>query len=298
MHRHLFPVLAVAAALLSGCAKRATVATRPAPGTVFAQKEAGLSPEETRFRDTHCLMGCPALSRSAGYGPTAMIYRGGYVLQHSSIDKIPIWVAGKVTAEQIGGSAGREDKFQPDPKLKPGARAELADYKGSGYDRGHQAPAGNQTRDARLKAETFFLSNMAPQTPALNQQAWRELEDLTRKWVKQFGAAWEFTGPMFYDPKEDDPGKADGTVNYHTIGKNRVAVPTHFFKVVVAREGQGPWRAIAFVMENRAYPRPFRFEQHIKPIDWVERRTGLDFLPEMDLAQQRKLESEASPMWK
>ena len=178
MRRHLSVsacALAIAAALLGGCARR-TAASRPAPGTVFAQKQAGLSPEESRFRDTHCLMGCPALSRNAGYGPTVTVYRGGYALEHSSIDKIPVWVAEKVTAEQIDGPAEREDKFKPDPKLQPGARAELADYQRSGYDRGHLAPAANQTRDERLKAETFLLSNMCPQAPVLNQigrASWR-----------------------------------------------------------------------------------------------------------------------------
>ncbi len=281
----------------SGCAKRVTLATRPAAGTVHAGRQAGLTAEEAGFRDLHCLMGCPVLARGAPYGPTETIYRGGYVLEHSSIDKIPVWVAERVTAEQLAGGAAREDKFKADPKLPRGRRAELADYKRSGYDRGHQAPAANQASDRTLKAETFYLSNMCPQSPGLNQQAWRELEALTREWVKQFGTTWQITGPLFYDPAEDDPETADGMVDYALIGKGRVAVPTHFFKIVVARQGDGPWQAIGFVMENRPYTRPFRFEEHIRPLDWIERRGGLDFLPLMDIAEQRRIESEASPMW-
>lgn len=100
------------------------------------------------------------------------------MLEHSAVEKIPLWVAEHVTAAQFGGDVTRDDKFQPDPLLKPGARAELADYKGSGYDRGHQAPAGNETRDEKLKSETFYLSNMAPQAPRMNQQIWRKLETL------------------------------------------------------------------------------------------------------------------------
>ena len=293
----LFLCVPVAAALLGGCAAKVALRTRPATGSVYAEKQAGLTPEETKFRDTNCFMGCPALQHAAAYGPTVTIYRGGYVLQHSSVDKIPIWVAERVTAEQVSGNATRDDVFQPDPNLKPGFRAELADYKGSGYDRGHQAPAGNQTRDTKLKAETFYLSNMCPQFPALNQQAWKGLEDLTRQWVKKFGTAYEITGPLFYDPKEDNPATADGTVNYKEVGKGKVAVPTHFFKIVIAREGNQPWQAIAFVMENRKYDRPFQFEKYIQSISWVEKHAGLNFMPDMDLQEQRRLESKPSPMW-
>jgi len=115
--------------------------------------------------------------------------------------------------------------------------------------------------------------------------------------VQKAGMAYEITGPVFYDPKEDDTATADGTVQYKTIGANKVAVPTHFYKIVIAREGGQPWKAIAFVMENRKYDRPFHFDQYIRSIDWIEKHTGLDFMPEMDLQEQRRIEGTASPMW-
>jgi DNA/RNA endonuclease G (NUC1) len=172
----------------------------------------------------------------------------------------------------------------------------LADYKGSGFDRGHMAPAGNQTTNAKLKEETFFLSNMTPQVPALNQQIWRELEDKTRQWVEQFGATHQITGVLFYDPKEENPQTADGIIHYSVIGKGQVAVPTHLFKIIIAQSG-GQTKAIAFVIENRKHSRPFQFEQFIKSINWIEERTGLDFMPEMNLQEQRRLERDPSPLW-
>lgn len=293
--------LSVVLALLAafGCG-RSMVKTRVAPGTTYARQQAGLAPEDRQRMERICFMGCPKLDPNAsGYGPaTALIARDGYVLEHSTLEKIPAWVAEHVTAAQLGGSVSRSDKFLPDPALKPGTRAELADYKSSGYDRGHQAPAGNQTRDAKLKVETFYLSNMVPQAPAMNQQIWRELEDQTRQWTLKYGETYQITGPMFYDPKEDNPATANGAVSYKAIGKDHVAVPTHMFKIVIARRAKdGPWEAIAFVMENRAYPRPFRFAEFIKPIEFIERRTGIDFEPDMPLAGQRKLERGAAEMW-
>jgi len=237
------------------------------------------------------------LDPSWNYGPTDLVARDGYVLRHSTTDKIPLWVCEHVVKDQLTGSEGRNDKFAPDPLLPAGHRAELSDYKNSGYDRGHQAPAGDQTKDARLKAETFFLSNMAPQVPALNQQAWRELETLVRTWLIARGEGYIITGPMFYDPKEENTHTATGTVNHKTIGADGVAVPTHFFKIVAAKDGQGTWQAIGFVMENRKYQKPYRFADYIQAIEWIEQRTGLNFMPELDTLEQRRLEHTPSVLW-
>jgi len=282
---------------LAGCAAKVSTRARVARKTVFATAQAGLTPQERSFRDKNCFMGCPVLSAEFAFGPTQMVYRDGYVLEHTPLEKIPLWVSEQVTKQQLGGDLPRNNKFAPDPKLKPGRRSELADYKGSGYDRGHMAPAGNQTRDAELKVQTFFLSNMTPQVPALNQQIWRELEDKTRDWVEQFGVTHQITGALFYDPKEESPETADGLIEYNVIGKGHVAVPTHLFKIIIAKDSGGQTRAIAFVIENRKHTRPFQFEQFIRSIDWIEERTGLDFMPEMDLQEQRRLERDPSPLW-
>jgi endonuclease G len=281
--------------LLSACVKP-RLAARRAPFTTLVHREAGLTPDQEKNRDLNCFQGCPALSSNSGYGPTQMIYRKGYVLQHSVIDRIPIWVAEHVTKDQLTGGLARDDRFRPDPLLPVGKRAELKDYKGSGYDRGHQAPAGNQTSDVTLKSETFFLSNMCPQVRVLNQQKWKELETKTRDWAKRFSEAYEITGPIFYDPKEDNPGTANGTVTFKQIGPDLVSVPTHFFKVVIAKDG-GKLQAIGFVMENRAYPKDFHVSEAIRSLRWIEERTSLDFMPNLDLAEQERLEAEASPMW-
>ncbi|HSB13988.1 MAG TPA: DNA/RNA non-specific endonuclease [Bryobacteraceae bacterium] len=294
--RHIALVVAAALVVLAGCGHSA-LRTRAARYSVRTVREAGLSPDDQKRADRNCVFGMPRINPKWDFGPTRFVFRDGYVLQHSSIDKVPLWVCEDVTTQQLTGAAKRGNKFAPDPLLPPKERAELADYKGSGYDRGHQAPAGNQAQDQRLKDETFFLSNMAPQKPKLNQQAWRELEDLTRKWTEKRGQTWQITGGMFYDPAEEDEKTADGLIEYTTIGKDNVGVPTHFYKIVAGKGPSGDWEAIAFVMENKAYPRPFHFEQFIQSIDWIEERTGLDFMPDLDPVEERRLERKPSPMW-
>jgi endonuclease G len=244
----------------------------------------------------HCFAGCPARSPDWEFGPTELIVRDGYALEHSSLDKIALWVAERVDRSQLQGSVPRRNKFAPDPQLS-GPRAELADYRGSGYDRGHQAPAGNQTTDQRLKDETFFLSNMAPQEPNLNQQLWATLEDKTRVWVHASGHAYEITGGFFYDPQEENPTTADGIIDYTTIGPGDVAVPTHFYKIIIAPDDTGTVQAIAFVAANHAHQRPFDFATLIRSIDWIEERTGIDFMPGLSASEEARLEASPAALW-
>jgi endonuclease G len=277
----------------AGCAVQ-SVHTRPAIGSAHVALQAGLTAEQKADVAANCYEGMP-LKTSEELGPTEIVFRKGYVLEESSTDKIPLWVCEGVDESQLTGNLSRSDKFQTDPALK-GPHSTPSDYSRSGYDRGHQAPAGNQTTNATLKDETFYMSNMAPQLPTLNRDAWKSLEEKTRDWVKQYGHAYEWTGPIFYDPKEDSADTANGTVDYKTIGKDSVAVPTHFYKIVVVKDGS-QYKSIAFVMPNQKYKPPYHLEQYIKPVQWIEQHTGLNFMPDLTAAQQTQLEQNAPAMW-
>jgi len=286
--------------LAGGCAS-SRPAHRIAQFTNYARAQAGFTPEQQTFIEDNCPFGMPKTDPGWEFGPTALVIREGYVLQHSSTDRIPLWVCERVTKEELEEAPGvvRKDLFAPDPQLAGKPRAELSDYKGSGYDRGHQAPAGDQNHSQRLKNETFFLSNMAPQLGALNQRVWRGLEDLTRQWVEDGDVPDEYiiTGGLFYDPAEDNPATADGIINYSTIGPDQVAVPTHFYKIVVAKDSSGNWRAVAFVLENRGYPSPWNFADFVRPVRWIEDRTGLDFMPDLDPMTAHQIEESNGALW-
>lgn len=228
-------------------------------------------------------------------GATEIVARDGYVLEHSSLNKIPLWVCEGVEASQLNGPAKRKDNFKTDPELK-GPRATPQDYPHTGYDRGHQAPAGNQMLDQALNDQTFYMSNMAPQKPTMNRQVWRLLEDRTRNWALEFGRAYEFTGPIFYDPEEDNAATANGIIDIKTIGKNHVAVPTHFYKIIVVPQGES-WKSIAFVVPNQDFKKPYIHEPYLTSVEWIEQHTGLNFMPDLSAAQRLKLETHTSAMW-
>src|SRR5882724_4995354 len=79
--------------------------------------------------------------------------------------RLPLWVGYHLASSDLHGSAKRKNNFHADTRLAAGARAEKADYAGSGYDQGHMAPAADFKRSDAAMSETFLLSNMAPQRP-------------------------------------------------------------------------------------------------------------------------------------
>ena len=232
------------------------------------------------------------------FGPTKIIAREGYVLQHSSTDKVAIWVCERLDKDQLSGTAERNDKFLADPKLDIGKRAEKEDYKYSGYDTGHMHPAANQLKSQKLNDETFYLSNMAPQLAGLNRGIWRRLENKCRKLINDgsFESLHIISGGFFYDREEENAATADGLINYDQIGTNLVSVPTHFFKVVIGKKS-GKWEATGFVVEHKKYPSGYDLSRLIEPIDWIEARAFIDIMPKLNRLEAQRLESKKGTLW-
>jgi endonuclease G len=252
-----------------------------------------LTPEQQALVNASCYDGLPVDTRE-DLGSTELVIRPGYVLEHSSPEKIPLWVCESVSADQLRGHLVRSNRFKADPDLK-GPKAYPNDYVGSGYDRGHQAPADNQTIDRALKDQTFYMSNMAPQRPSLNRGIWKLLEDKSRVWVFRYGHAYEWTGPIRCAPKLRPPPDTLGCQR-QTIGAHAVAVPLFFYKIILVQD-QSTWKAIAFVLPNTDFKPPYRLESYITSIDWITTRTGIEFMPRMSARERRALTASVSAMW-
>lgn len=113
------------------------------------------------------------------------------------VSKTPLWVAEALTPKRLSQKIPREDNFHEETRLNAAHRATLADYRGSGYDRGHMAPNADMPNKA-AQSDSFSLANMVPQAPKNNQQVWRELEEATRAIVtKQKQDVYVVTGPVF-----------------------------------------------------------------------------------------------------
>ncbi len=213
----------------------------------------------------------------------ALLCRTGFALAHDDTKKAPLWVAQRMTPDRLVQRVARKDRFIPDPDLPKGKRAELDDYRGSGYDRGHMAPAADMRWSAQAMEESFYLSNMAPQVgPGMNRGIWATIEEAIRRWVSTRGELFIYTGPIYE------------TTSPARIGPNQVAVPTHFYKVVF-----DPVRVdtIAFVVPNAPHPNR-RIEEFITSVRDIEVRTGLNFLNRINPAVQALIEEAvAAGLW-
>jgi len=219
----------------------------------------------------------PSVSRHLTAGtPDAFQLRvhDGYVIGHDSRLKIPLWVQYELRPEDLTDSRERSEDFRPDPSLPSGQRAELADYRGSGFDRGHMAPAADMVATESLMSDSFLLSNMAPQVGiGFNRHIWKSLETAVRGWVRHRGPLVVVTGPVFA-PTEDE-------VCYRIIGDNRVAVPSAFYKVVADLRDPDDPAVLAFLLPNTGLSGR-EFDEFLTSVDAIEAATGIDLLSALD----------------
>jgi endonuclease G len=77
-------------------------------------------------------------------------------------------------------------------------------------------------------------------------------------------------------------------VKYEVIGKNHVAVPTHFFKVVVM-EKTGQFEIMSFVMPNQPIGENIDLRSYLVPVESIERAAGLLFFEKIPKNSFRKI---------
>ncbi len=208
-----------------------------------------------------------------------LIEHTGYTVSYNADWRIPNWVGYELLRSELEGGVKRSDNFMPDPQVKKKS-AENSDYRRSGFDRGHMAPAGDMTWDKQAMQESFYFSNICPQNPSLNSGAWRLLEEQIRLWAKKDSAVVVVCGPIVNPSRK-----------MKKIGKNGVVVPSFFFKVVLVPYGDRP-KGIGFLFKNSDTSKPFR--EFAVSIDSVESVTGLDFFAPLPDTVELRVEASFS----
>lgn len=223
-------------------------------------------------------------------------YGGAFAVRLNPVTKVPDWAAEDVTAAEIAGGAERSNKFFPDTTLPADFEfSTLSDYKGSGFDRGHQVPAGDQSADQERMNLTFVLSNMGPQVGrCFNQGIWRDLEAGVRDLIKTRSRLIVITGPVFDGPLKTvaDVAKRDKA---NPASASRMAVPDAFFKIVYSPEDN---RTMAFRISNEKHcGKSYQDEEYTATVDAIEEETGFDFFPNLPKRTQKMLESQPAIRW-
>jgi len=200
-----------------------------------------------------------------------------YTLPYSEQNEQAEWVAYELTKSRVYGEVSRTDNFREDPLIKTGS-AILSDYKGSGYDRGHLAPAGDMKFSKTAMSESFYMSNMSPQTPGFNRGIWKKLEGQVRIWAVENEHIYVVTGGIL-------------SSKIGSIG-NGVTIPKYYYKVILDYN-EPEIKAIALILPNEKGTK--QLDEYIVSIDRVENLTGIDFFPALPDDLENKLEADSDP---
>ncbi len=208
--------------------------------------------------------------------PEQIVEYSAFTVSFNRDMHVPNWVSWELLGEEVSGENTRTNKFYQDSKVE-GCPTTL-DYRGSGFSRGHMAPAADMRWSAEAMRESFSMANICPQLQVLNGGAWGKLEDKCRRWAQKDSAIIIIAGPVLSNPQPDE-----------FIGDTQVAVPKAFFKVILSPWANPP-RGIGFIMPNG------RVDGGIQAaavtIDSVETLTGHNFFASLPDSIQNILESQ------
>ena len=203
------------------------------------------------------------------------IHHLGYSLSYNEKHEQAAWVAYELTSIEVNGLVKRKDRFKKDPKVQTES-ATKKDYKKSGYDRGLLAPAADMKWSKVAMDESFFMSNMSPQSPSFNRGIWKKLESKVRDWATSYGSIYIATGPFL-----------DGKLT--AIGTNKVSVPKFYYKVILDFKDPDI-KAIGFILPNEKSKNPL--QSFAVSINEVEEVSGIDFFYNLPDNLEEAIESE------
>ena len=207
------------------------------------------------------------LPKSKGELVKHTYYFLSYLEEHEQAE----WVHYKLNIEMLKGKTPRKNSFKSD-ELVSTKSASLDDYKNSGYDRGHLAPAGDMKLSKKSMSESFYMSNMSPQKASFNRGVWNTLENQVRLRAKK-SELYISTGGVL------------NTKKLKRIGSNKVSVPDQFYKIIYDAKNQ---MMFAYLMPNKKLDSP---EKYVVTVDLIEALTGIDFYHELDDELENRLES-------
>lgn len=222
------------------------------------------------------------ISSDFNYLPTSttgqIVKHNGFTLSYSEPHEQAEWVAYSLSGKDIVSVNRDRPFFEKDPKVRTKS-AHWRNYKNSGYDRGHLCPAGDRKKTKSLYNETFLTSNVSPQTHEFNSGIWNRLEQKTRYWAKKYKNLYVVSGGILTDK------------NLKTIGKEKVAVPKYFYKILLDYT-EPEIKAIAFLLPHKDSERPLY--EFVVSIDKIEQKTGIDFFPALPDDIENRLEASSS----
>lgn len=201
----------------------------------------------------------------------------GYVGRASYISKSNLYSAEYLTAARLNSKIERENTFHEESELPKGKRAELNDYRRSGFDRGHLAPSADMPTE-KSQYESFSLANMVPQNSEHNRKTWSKIESKTRYITKKYGEVYVVTLPIYGDLNGNLPKQMKA------IGDNQVYIPNYMAKgIYIPKTNQG----IAIISPNDA-----SYSVSVVSLNELDKAANITIFPNMSASVKSTIPSD------
>lgn len=235
-------------------------------------------------------IGLPELKSDGSDAGPVRLCRQGYALAYNPDTRTPDWVMERLPQSFLAGNAVRKNNFHTDDDANavvPDSSSTNPDYVNTGFDKGHQAPAGDFKSSQPMTDQSFLMTNMAPQVGiGFNRNIWKQLETDVRAWILcgNRKELYVVTGPVFYD----------GGEKWIPNGRSkRVRVPDAFFKVIYDPKNA---RALGMMLPNKKLDTA-DLPKYTVAIGKIEAATGIRFFPALTTRQHTVLTRSKSPYW-
>lgn len=208
-----------------------------------------------------------------------------YSMEYDCTKKHSRWIAFTFYDETSKKNTGRSDAWGNDPNVPIQYRTQQGDFNGYGYQRGHLCASADRLYSRDANVQTFYYSNMSPQTGNFNTGIWQKIEERVQTWGKDGG----FRDTLYVVKG----GTIDGAENISGYAGNGLVVPKYYFMALLTLKN-GTYHSIGFFLEHKSYS-DYNITDYTLSIKDLEAKTGINFFHNLPKEIEESVENEYVP---
>ncbi|WP_294431316.1 DNA/RNA non-specific endonuclease [uncultured Treponema sp.] len=232
---------------------------------------------------------------------------GNYTISYNDFTHNPNWVAWHLAKADLWNgdkTIKRQDDFRANEKLPQSFyKVTNNDYSGSGFDQGHMLNSYDRLSSNAINSETFYMTNMVPQSGTCNRGTWKGLEDWEQKQAEAGKELYIVCGPYGQGGDTQKNGvaklfKAD-YIDSKTDSNVHIVVPRYVWKILlILDEGtsdlsrvDASTEVIAIMLPNSTCVKGTSWTDYVCSVNYIEELTGYDFFANLDDSIEDALEA-------
>ncbi|XP_068159984.1 endonuclease G, mitochondrial [Drosophila tropicalis] len=201
-----------------------------------------------------------------------------FVLSYDRRNRIAHWVCEHLNSDCLAyrdpKTLQKPNEYAIDPNIADMFSPSMKDFRNSDWVGGHMASPLNYKCDMDKFIESYIFPNIVPISRGLKNNVWLRLEHYVRDLAMETGSVYVYTGPLFMPQRITFRNWA---IRHHVMGMNTIAVPTHFFKVIISEERDALPRMEGYVVPNADIDKEMDLNSFMSDIRDIEHFAGLKF---------------------